>query len=278
MVSGTDEHGTPIQVQADKEGVVHARAGRPLQPRHRRGPAPGSGCPTTCSPARRRATTTPSCRSCSRSLHQATATSFTKHDDGRDLAVDRSHAARPLHRGHLPDLRLRRCARRPVRQLRQPARPDRPDQPALAGSTGRRRSSSRPSTSSSTCRPSPNALRHLAGRAHRLAAERPAVLARTWSTTCSRAPISRDLDWGVPIPLDGWARPHRQAPLRVVRRGDRLPVGVDRVGAPHRRPRRLAALVAETRTRVSYYFMGKDNIVFHSVIWPSILLGYDGQG
>ena len=26
-----------------------------------------------------------------------------------------------------------------------------------------------------------------------------------------------------------------------------------------------------------YYFMGKDNIVFHSVIWPSILLGY-GEG
>src|SRR5439155_3499777 len=25
-------------------------------------------------------------------------------------------------------------------------------------------------------------------------------------------------------------------------------------------------------------FMGKDNIVFHSVIWPSILLGYDGDG
>ena len=45
--------------------------------------------------------------------------------------VDRPHAPRPLHRGHVPDLRLPRGARRPVRQLRQPARPDRPDQPAL---------------------------------------------------------------------------------------------------------------------------------------------------
>src|SRR5450756_2112011 len=26
-----------------------------------------------------------------------------------------------------------------------------------------------------------------------------------------------------------------------------------------------------------YYFMGKDNIVFHTVIWPSMLLGY-GEG
>ena len=32
------------------------------------------------------------------------------------------HPAGPLHRGHLPDLRVRRGARRPVRQLRQPAR------------------------------------------------------------------------------------------------------------------------------------------------------------
>ena len=24
--------------------------------------------------------------------------------------------------------------------------------------------------------------------------------------------------------------------------------------------------------------MGKDNIVFHSEIWPAMLLGYDGKG
>ncbi len=28
----------------------------------------------------------------------------------------------------------------------------------------------------------------------------------------------------------------------------------------------------------AYYFMGKDNITFHSVIWPGILLGANGQG
>ena len=28
----------------------------------------------------------------------------------------------------------------------------------------------------------------------------------------------------------------------------------------------------------SYYFMGKDNIVFHSEIWPAMLFGYNGQG
>ena len=29
---------------------------------------------------------------------------------------------------------------------------------------------------------------------------------------------------------------------------------------------------------LSYYFMGKDNITFHSQIWPSELLGYNGAG
>ncbi|MGW0447864.1 methionine--tRNA ligase, partial [Streptosporangium sandarakinum] len=27
-----------------------------------------------------------------------------------------------------------------------------------------------------------------------------------------------------------------------------------------------------------YYFMGKDNIVFHAEIWPALLFGYNGQG
>ncbi|MEO7589525.1 MAG: class I tRNA ligase family protein, partial [Arachnia sp.] len=33
-----------------------------------------------------------------------------------------------------------------------------------------------------------------------------------------------------------------------------------------------------SETAESYYFMGKDNIVFHSVIWPGIMLGANGQG
>ena len=31
-------------------------------------------------------------------------------------------------------------------------------------------------------------------------------------------------------------------------------------------------------TRLSYYFMGKDNITFHSQIWPAELLAYAGGG
>jgi methionyl-tRNA synthetase len=89
--------------------------------------------------------------------------------------------------------------------------------------------------------------------------------------------ISRDLDWGVPIPLPGWEN-----------RGDkRLYVWFDAVIGY------LSASIEWARRKgdddawrafwtdpaaESYYFMGKDNVTFHSVIWPSLLLGYDGKG
>ena len=59
--------------------------------------------------------------------------------------------------------------------------------------------------------------------------------------------MTRDIDWGIPVPLDGLARQPDQAALRVVRRGRRLPLGVHRVGPPHRRPRALARVVERPR-------------------------------
>ncbi len=55
---------------------------------------------------------------------------------------------------------------------------------------------------------------------------------------------------GRPDPAGRLAGPAGQADLRLVRRRDRLPVGVDRVGPAQRRPGRLAAVVAEPRRRV----------------------------
>ncbi|RRR99811.1 methionine--tRNA ligase [Glycomyces terrestris] len=90
-------------------------------------------------------------------------------------------------------------------------------------------------------------------------------------------PISRDLDWGVPIPLDGWAD----------RRDKRLYVWFDAVigylSATIEWARRSGDPDAWQRwwrdpEAVSYYFMGKDNIVFHSEIWPAMLLGANGEG
>jgi methionyl-tRNA synthetase len=89
-------------------------------------------------------------------------------------------------------------------------------------------------------------------------------------------PVTRDLDWGVRVPVPGYEE----------REDKRIYVWVDAV---------VGYLSASVEWAASggdpdawrrwwqnpearhYYFMGKDNIVFHSVIWPSQLLGY-GQG
>ena len=92
--------------------------------------------------------------------------------------------------------------------------------------------------------------------------------------------ITRDLDWGVPIPLEGWDEPSNK----------RIYVWFDAVigylSASIEWARRSGDPDAwrqwwqpdDGTDASSYYFMGKDNIVFHSVIWPAILLGYDGKG
>jgi methionyl-tRNA synthetase len=89
--------------------------------------------------------------------------------------------------------------------------------------------------------------------------------------------ISRDLDWGVPIPLEGWRD----------RDDKRLYVWFDAVigylSASVEWARRSGDPDAwrawwQDPDAESYYFMGKDNVVFHTIIWPSLLLGYSGQG
>jgi methionyl-tRNA synthetase len=89
--------------------------------------------------------------------------------------------------------------------------------------------------------------------------------------------ITRDLDWGVPIPLDGW----RDLPDK------RIYVWFDAVigylSASIEWARRIGDPEAwrafwQSPDADGYYFMGKDNIVFHAEIWPAMLLGYDGKG
>jgi methionyl-tRNA synthetase len=89
--------------------------------------------------------------------------------------------------------------------------------------------------------------------------------------------ITRDLDWGVPIPLEGWRD----------RTDKRIYVWFDAVigylSASIEWARRTGDPDAwrqwwQSPDAESYYFMGKDNIVFHSEIWPAMLLGYSGKG
>jgi methionyl-tRNA synthetase len=89
--------------------------------------------------------------------------------------------------------------------------------------------------------------------------------------------VTRDLDWGVRVPVAGWEE----------RDDKRIYVWIDAVVGY------LSASIEWARNRGTaeswrewwqnpearhYYFMGKDNIVFHSVIWPAQLLGYGAGG
>ena len=89
--------------------------------------------------------------------------------------------------------------------------------------------------------------------------------------------MTRDIDWGIPIPLPGWEENGNK----------RLYVWFDAVigylSASIEWARRTGDPEAwrawwTSPEAQAYYFMGKDNITFHSQIWPAELLAYDGRG
>jgi methionyl-tRNA synthetase len=93
--------------------------------------------------------------------------------------------------------------------------------------------------------------------------------------------ITRDLEWGVPIPLDGWRdRTDKRIYVWFDAVIGYLSASIEwarRSGDPEAW-RQWWAADGLGKDAVGYYFMGKDNIVFHSVIWPALLLGYSGEG
>jgi methionyl-tRNA synthetase len=89
--------------------------------------------------------------------------------------------------------------------------------------------------------------------------------------------MSRDIDWGVPIPLPGWEEnPTKRLYVWFDAVIGYLSASIEwarRSGDPDAWRAWWTDPAAE-----SYYFMGKDNVTFHSQIWPAELLGYDGKG
>jgi methionyl-tRNA synthetase len=89
--------------------------------------------------------------------------------------------------------------------------------------------------------------------------------------------ITRDLDWGVPVPLEGWRdRPDKRIYVWFDAVIGYLSASIEwarRSGDPD-----AWRAWWQSEDAASYYFMGKDNIVFHSEIWPAMLLGYSGKG
>nr|MDK6328649.1 class I tRNA ligase family protein [Alloscardovia omnicolens] len=89
--------------------------------------------------------------------------------------------------------------------------------------------------------------------------------------------ITRDIDWGIPIPVPSW----------IDNPNKKLYVWFDAVIGYLSASIEWARRSGDDQTwrkwwndpeALSYYFMGKDNITFHSQIWPSELLGYNGAG
>ena len=85
-------------------------------------------------------------------------------------------------------------------------------------------------------------------------------------------PITRDITWGVPVPVKGFEN-------------KRIYVWFDAVigylsaskewATIEGKPDEWKKFWTDPDCR-SYYFLGKDNIVFHTIIWPAMLLGYGG--
>jgi len=83
--------------------------------------------------------------------------------------------------------------------------------------------------------------------------------------------ITRDINWGVPIPLDGFE-------------DKRIYVWFDAVIGYLSASKEWSQKINEpdkwqewwlNDKAKHYYFLAKDNIPFHSIIWPSILMGYN---
>ncbi|MCB8960664.1 MAG: methionine--tRNA ligase [Ardenticatenales bacterium] len=82
-------------------------------------------------------------------------------------------------------------------------------------------------------------------------------------------PISRDLDWGIPVPLPGWEE--KKLYIWFENIIGYLSATIEWAqlnGTPDAWHRFWYNPAAR-----SYYFLGKDNIPFHTIFWPAELLG-----
>jgi methionyl-tRNA synthetase len=83
--------------------------------------------------------------------------------------------------------------------------------------------------------------------------------------------ITRDLEWGVPIPLPGYESKRIYVWFDAVI--GYLSASIEWAKKIHNTEKWREFWQSDAK---SYYFIGKDNIVFHSVIWPAMLMGYGG--
>lgn len=85
-------------------------------------------------------------------------------------------------------------------------------------------------------------------------------------------PITRDIDWGIPIPLEGWEDKKMYVWFEAVMGYFTASVEWARAQG---KPDAWKDWWYNPDSQI-YCFIGKDNIPFHTVIWQSELLGVDG--
>ncbi|HEX6151475.1 methionine--tRNA ligase [Nocardioides sp.] len=92
--------------------------------------------------------------------------------------------------------------------------------------------------------------------------------------------MTRDIDWGIPVP--GWEdQPTKRLYVWFDAVIGYLSASIEwarRLGEPDKWREWWNPAPDGEGTAESFYFMGKDNIVFHSQIWPAELLAHNGQG
>ncbi len=86
--------------------------------------------------------------------------------------------------------------------------------------------------------------------------------------------ITRDIEWGVPVPVEGFENKRLYVWFEAV---------IGYLSASKQWAKEIAGdgkkwhdFWDEDKEVKSYYFLGKDNIPFHTIIWPAMLMGYEG--
>src|SRR3989454_553834 len=84
-------------------------------------------------------------------------------------------------------------------------------------------------------------------------------------------PITRDLEWGIEVPVPGYETKRIYVWFEAVMG---YLTATREWYRRHGKPDGWKDFWYDPKAR-HYYFIGKDNIVFHTIFWPAILLGYD---
>ena len=85
--------------------------------------------------------------------------------------------------------------------------------------------------------------------------------------------ITRDLDWGIEIPVDDLGSGKK---IYVWFEAVIGYLSASKEWAKNKENKKEWTEWWNNESAETYYFIGKDNVPFHAVIWPSILLAYEG--